>query len=47
LPDPSETLKIGVFDDVEKQGIRDGNETVYRVVDDLLFVGRMQNSYIC
>jgi len=43
LQDPSQPLEIRVLDHIEDQRIGDRNETVYRVVDDLLLVGGMQN----
>jgi len=40
---PAKPLKIGMLDHIEDQRIGDRDETVHRVVDDLLLVGVMQN----
>jgi len=40
---PAKPLKIGMLDHIEDQGIRNGDESIHRIVDDLLLIRPVQN----
>jgi len=43
LLDPPQPLEPWMFDHIKNEGVGNGDESVYRIIDDLLFIGCRQN----